>query len=66
MLIMAGEGNEIADRTLEQIGKEMRELKEKDQELNLEDLEDVSGVLIFRNSRARYQHHEAIVRKKSR
>ena len=40
--------------------------KEKDQELNLEDLEDVSGVLIFRNSRARYQHHEAIVRKKSR
>ena len=33
MLIMAGEGNEIADRKLEQIGKEMRELKEKDQEL---------------------------------
>lgn len=27
---MAGEGNEIADRKLEQIGKEMRELKEKD------------------------------------
>ena len=33
LLIMAGEGNEIADRKLEQIGKEMRELKEKDQEL---------------------------------
>ena len=33
MLIMAGEGNESADRKLEQIGKEMRELKEKDQEL---------------------------------
>ena len=33
MLVMAGEGNEIADRKLEQIGKEMRELKEKDQEL---------------------------------
>ena len=33
MLIMAGEGNEIADRKLEQIGKEMRKLKEKDQEL---------------------------------
>ena len=30
---MAGEGNEIADRKLEQIGKEMRELKEKDREL---------------------------------
>ena len=33
LLIMTGEGNEIADRKLEQIGKEMRELKEKDQEL---------------------------------
>ena len=33
LLVMAGEGNEIADRKLEQIGKEMRELKEKDQEL---------------------------------
>ena len=33
MLVMAGEGNEIADRKLEQIGKEMRELKEKDREL---------------------------------
>ena len=29
LLVMAGEGNEIADRKLEQIGKEMRELKEK-------------------------------------
>ena len=33
LLIMAGEGNEIADRKLEQTGKEMRKLKEKDQEL---------------------------------
>ena len=33
LLIMAGEGNEIADRKLEQIGKEMRKLKEKNQEL---------------------------------
>ena len=33
MLIMAGEGNEIADRTLEQIGKEMRKLKENSKEL---------------------------------
>ena len=33
LLIMAGEGNEIADRKLEQIGKEMRKLKEKDREL---------------------------------
>ena len=33
MLIMAGEGNEIADRKLEQIGKEMRKLKENSKEL---------------------------------
>ena len=33
LLIMAGEGNEIADRTLEQIGKEMRKLKENSKEL---------------------------------
>ena len=33
MLIMAGEGNEIADRKLEQIGKEMRKLKENCKEL---------------------------------
>ena len=33
MLIMAGEGSEIADRTLEQIGKEMRKLKENSKEL---------------------------------
>ncbi len=33
LLVMAGEGNEIADRKLEQIGKEMRELKEKNREL---------------------------------
>ena len=33
MLIMAGEGNEIADRKLEQIGKEMRKLKEKSKKL---------------------------------
>ena len=36
MLIMAGEGNEIADRKLEQIGKEMRKLKENSKELNLQ------------------------------
>ena len=30
---MAGEGNEIADRKLEQIGKEMRKLKEKSKKL---------------------------------
>ena len=29
LLVMAGEGNEIAERKLEQIGKEMRKLKEK-------------------------------------
>ena len=33
MLIMAGEGNEIAERKLEQIGKEMRKLKEKSKKL---------------------------------
>ena len=33
MLIMAGEGNEIADRKLEQIGKEMQKLKENCKEL---------------------------------
>lgn len=33
LLVMAGEGNEIADRKLEQIGKEMRKLKEKSKEL---------------------------------
>ena len=33
MLIMAGEGNEIADRKIEQIGKEMRKLKENCKEL---------------------------------
>ena len=33
MLVMAGEGNEIAERKLEQIGKEMRKLKEKSKKL---------------------------------
>ena len=33
LLVMAGEGNEIAERKLEQIGKEMRKLKENSKEL---------------------------------
>ena len=44
LLIMAGEGNEIADRKLEQIGKEMRELISSE---NLS-LEEYSEALVYR------------------
>ena len=59
---MAGEGNEIADRTLEQIGKEMRKLKENSKELEPseerrnaaeEKVQEDSGTALLRKSKLR-------------